>query len=330
MRRFLLSVLLVFSIGGAWPRLAAGQHGPEGFGRRTVGDLKIGLSYEGILYPDRAVSGQNTDMGLSQHRVRFFTPLIQQKDRFEWAASAGVKALSIDTGAVLPDTGQAFPDELWDVDFGTAARWKLENGWIIGGDVRLGSASDRPFGSIRETSVNATAQLRVPWRDSFAWIFLLNYSNLREVLPNVPLPAVALAYEPGPHLQLQVGLPFSVRWAPTDALEFSASYLLLRTIHTRVTYRPLDPLRVYAGFDWDSQHFFRHDRSDTDARLTYYEKRLSGGIRWDVTPTVSLDASGGFAFDRFWFEGENYSDRNFNRINLADGPFAALRVGVRF
>ncbi|MBI5542410.1 MAG: hypothetical protein HY901_00865, partial [Deltaproteobacteria bacterium] len=232
MRRFLLPVFLVFSIGGALPGLAAAQQGPEGFFSRTVGDLKVGLSYDGTLYPDRPVSGQSTDMGLSQHRLRFVAPLLQQKDQFEWAAFAGFKALSIDTGAMLPDTGQAFPDELWDVDFGTAARLKLENDWIAGGDLRLGSASDRPFGSIHETSINANAHLRVPWRESFAWVFLLNYSNLREVLPNVPLPGVALAYEPGPHFQLLAGLPLSVRWAPTDALEFSAFYLL--TSHTQV------------------------------------------------------------------------------------------------
>jgi hypothetical protein len=45
---------------------------------------------------------------------------------------------------------------------------------------------------------------------------------------------------------------------------------------------------------------------------------------------VDLDVSGGFAFDRFWFEGEDFDDRGFNRINLTDGPFASANIRVRF
>jgi hypothetical protein len=73
-----------------------------------------------------------------------------------------------------------------------AARWKLDNGWIVGGDLVVGSASDRPFASIDEISFQADALLRVPWRESFAWIFLLNYSNIREFAPHFPLPGVTL------------------------------------------------------------------------------------------------------------------------------------------
>jgi hypothetical protein len=329
-RRCLLPALLVLGVGLAAAGIASAQQGPEGLFRRTVGDLKVVPFYEGTLYPDRPVSGQGTDMGMSQHRVRLVVPLFQEKDRFEWAALGGVKLLSVDTGAILPDTGEAFPDRLWDVDFGTAARWKLENGWILGGAVTVRSASDAPFATIHETAIQADALLRVPWRDSLAWIFLLNYSTLREILPDIPLPGVALAYEPGPYLRLLVGMPFTVRWIPIDGLEFSATYVILRTVRSRASYRIIGPFSVYAGFEWDSQRFFRSDRSEEDARLTYYEKRVGGGIRWNVTPVVYLDAGGGYAFDRFWFEGKTYQDRHTNRIDLADGPFAMLRAGVQF
>jgi hypothetical protein len=295
-----------------------------------VGDAKPVPFYEGTLYPDRPVSGQNTDMGMSQHRLRLLVPLLQEKDRFEWAALGGVKLLSVDTGAILPDTGENFPDRLWDVDFGTAARWKLENGWILGGALTVRSASDQPFATIHETAIQADALLRVPWRDSLAWIFLLNYSTLREILPGVPLPGAALVYEPGPHFRLLAGIPLVFRWIPIDGLEFAGTYVILRTVRSRVSYRIIGPFSVYAGFDWDNQRFFRSGRSDEDARLSYYEKRVGGGIRWNGTSGVYLDAGGGYAFDRFWFEGKTYQDRHANRIDLADGPFVMLRAGVQF
>ena len=330
MRKRFFSAVLVLCASLLVHDCGLAQQGPGWFFGPAVGKLDFTFSYDGALYPDRPVSGQNADMGFSVHRVRVLAP-ITQSDRFEWAALGGLKVLPVDTDAILPDTGDAFPDQLWDVDLGTAARWKLDNGWIVGGDLVVGSASDRPFASIDEISFQADALLRVPWRESLAWIFLLNYSNIREFAPHFPLPGVTLAYEPGPHLQILAGVPYSsLRWAPTRDLEISASYFVVRTVRTRVSYRILNPLSVYAGFDWDNQRFFRRDRSDDDARLSYYEMRIGGGIRWDASPRVYIDAGGGYAFDRFWFEGEDYSDRNTNRIKLADGPFATLRVGVRF
>ena len=43
-----------------------------------------------------------------------------------------------------------------------------------------------------------------------------------------------------------------------------------------------------------------------------------------------LDAGCGYAFDRFWFEGETYEDRGDSRIDVGDGPFVSFQFGVRF
>ena len=45
---------------------------------------------------------------------------------------------------------------------------------------------------------------------------------------------------------------------------------------------------------------------------------------------MGVELSGGWAFDRFYFEGESYSDRRENRVEIGDGPFAVLRVAFRF
>ena len=165
MRKFLLPLFLVFSIGGALPGLAAAQQGPEGLFRPTVGDLKVSLSYDGTLYPDRPVSGQSTDMSLSQHRFRLVGPLLQQKDQFEWTAFAGFKALSIDTGAVLPDTGQAFPERTLGYriryDGALEAGERLDHWWEPGARVGLRPALQQPRrdgGQRRSQSPGAVAR----------------------------------------------------------------------------------------------------------------------------------------------------------------------------
>ena len=100
-------------------------------------------------------------------------------------------------------------------------------------------------------------------------------------------------------------------------------------MRARLTYQLFRPLRVYAGFDWDHDWYLRAGRHVEDHRLFYYEKRLTGGLRFDLRH-VGFEVSGGYAFDRFYFEGESYSDRNHNRIDVEAGPFVAVRLGTRF
>ena len=60
----------------------------------------------------------------------------------------GVSNRLIQTNAVLPDTGQPYPSELWNAHLGLMYHRQLDNGWMAGGGINLGSASDRPFGAL--------------------------------------------------------------------------------------------------------------------------------------------------------------------------------------
>ena len=83
-------------------------------------------------------------------------------------------------------------------------------------------------------------------------------------------------------------------------------------MRTFATWEIFRPLRVYAGFDWDSDHWFRYGRGDKDDRLYYYEKRATIGGRFDLRH-FGVEVFGGYAYDRFYFEGEGYKDRYDNR-----------------
>lgn len=66
-----------------------------------------------------------------------------------------------------------------------------------------------------------------------------------------------------------------------------------------------------------------------DDKFNYYEKRWTGGIRLDLRHG-SFEVSRGWAFDRFYFIGEGYSDRRENRVDVRDGPFVVGRLPLRF
>jgi hypothetical protein len=323
LRALSFGILVVLAI----PRPVWGQ--AELWLSPVLGELMLRADYRATYYFDEKVKGQATDLGLTQHRVSLSVP-IWQSSRDEWALSASVRLQDFDTRAVLPDTGQRFPTELWDVRIGPTYRHRFENGWIAGANVTVGSASDEPFASEDEIVVRAVGFLRVPHGERNAWFFTLNYTNYSEVLGGIPVPGVSYVYSPSDRFTAIIGFPFaSLQASPAEKLTFELSYLPLRTVRVRANYQLFRPLRLYAGFDWDNEFHLLADRGDKDDRLFYYEKRFTGGARMDLRH-LTLELSGGYAFDRFYFEGERYADRHENRLDIEAGPFVAARVGVRF
>lgn len=295
-----------------------------------LGTLPVRADYRVTTFKDQPVAGQPAELGLLQQDFSLSLPL-RQSPTDEWYASLRIRNQEFATGARLPDTGEPFPDELWNVRIGTGYRHRFDSGWIGALDVTVGSPSDRPFASMDEIDVNATAVLRVPARERDAWIFFLNYGNNREFLPNIPIPGIGYSYEPSDQFTAVISTGVvSLRYRPVETLTLSASYVAIRTVDVRLTYQVFRPVRLWVGFDWTNERYLRADRADPDDRLFYYEKRVRAGVIIGLARQLFVDVDVGYSFDRFYFEGEGYSDRNHNRIDVGDGPFAQIRVGARF
>jgi hypothetical protein len=285
--------------------------------------------YRFTLFPDADVKNQPTDFGYEQHNITLVVPLYQDP-RNEWSLTARSRYQDYSTRAVFPDSGEAFPEELWDIRVGAAYRHKFDNNWIGGGSLTLGSASDRPFDSADELLVQAITFVRVPHRERNAWFFTLIYTNDQEFLSGIPIPGIAYQWVPSDTFNAVIGVPFTaIEWKPIEPLTFEASYSPVRRVRTRATWRIARPLRAYLGFDWDSDRYLLADRSDKDDRLFYYEKRLTAGARFDFKH-VGVEVYGGYVFDRFYFLGEGYSDRRENQFDVEAGPFVGIRIGVRW
>ena len=182
--------------------------------------------------------------------------------------------------------------------------------------------------------VSATAVLRVPARERDAWIFFLNYGSNREFLAPRPDPRASGTRGSRPTSSPPIVTTgfVSLQYKPVETLTLTASYVAVRTVDVRLTYQLFRPVRVWVGFDWTNERYLRADRPDPDDRLFYYEKRIRAGaiIGLAREPQLFLDIAGGYSFDRFYFEGESYSDRDDNRVDVESGPFAAIRLGARF
>src|SRR2546422_48022 len=166
---------------------------------------------------------------------------------------------------------------------------------------------------------------RVPQGERNAWIFTLIYAS-DEIIFNQPLPMPGIAYVwvPSDRFSAVIGVPFSsIEFKPFETLTLEAQYFPIRTVRARATWQIFQPLRAYAGFDWYHDKYYRADRDDKDDKIFYYEKRLTAGVRFDLRH-VGFESYGGWAFDRFYYEGERYGDRHDNRIDVSDGPWIAL------
>ncbi len=326
-RVFLLGAVLLV----VFPSTAGAQAELQMWLNPELGKQTPRSDYRFTYYPDRGVERQDTDFGLSEHRVSLYVPLFQDSAN-EWGLSAKTLVQDIDTRARFPEVGGRFPSELWDANAGLSYRHKFDNSWIGGLAVTGGSASDEPFNSLDEVYLRAVAMLRVPQGERNAWIFTLIYASDEQIFGDlrIPVPGIAYMWAPSNRVRTVIGFPFSmVEVKPFESLTLDAEYIPLQTVRARATWEIFRPLRAYVGFNWDHDHYYRADRDDRDDQIFYYEKRLIGGVRFDFRH-VGFEVSGGYAFDRFYFEGERYKDRHDNRIDVGAGPFVVGKVSLRF
>ena len=228
---------------------------------------------------------------------------------------------------MLPNSGERFPDRLADMQLGVSVPWYAPLGlW----NVTFGSASDRLFASPDEMTPDITWAVGMPQAPDDAFFFI-NWQNNRDYRNRLLVPGFVYRHKQGNWFTLMTGFPVNAfSWRPVEKVELSASYEFPRTVYSELAYRPVKSVKLHAGFDWTNQRYFRYDRVNVRDRLWRVEKRLLAGVRWQPNETFFVDFGGGYSFDRFWFEGEDYEDRSYNRINVSDGPFVQLRVGLRF
>ena len=163
-----------------------------GFGRDFRPSL-LRADYRVTWFPDEPIHGQNANLGMVREDLSLALPVWHDGTN-DFAATAHVRNEIIHTTAILPDTGQPFPQELWDIRFGGSYRHLFDNGWIGGASFGLGTSGDQPFEHTRDFTASLNAFLTVPQGERNYWLFSLAYSSNSE-LP-FPVPGVAYVWQP--------------------------------------------------------------------------------------------------------------------------------------
>jgi Domain of unknown function (DUF6268) len=304
--------------------------GGRGMGAGMGGPGTGGPGYGATWYPSRPVSGSapETELGLVRQNLSGAVPLWRDGGDV-LMLMAGVRNSTFFTDAILPDSHRPFPSDLWNVHLGTNYMHKFDNGWSGGLGINFGSASDKPFHSINEMNVGFNSFLQIPVREERdMWRFSLMYSPVGNL--NFPIPGIAYIWNPSDTLRVSIGLPPAVMWRPVEDLTISLFYMPLTTVNARATYRVVGKVFIFGGFESLQEAYLLADRENTADRFMGYEKRLIGGVRWDVWQHASLEMNGGYAFDRSYGVGQNQVNNLYDQVNIAAGAFVSANFRIRF
>jgi hypothetical protein len=293
-----------------------------GPGSGTQGPLR----YKTLWFPSVSVEGQPGNWGMVGQDFGFAFPL--------WTASPAMLLLSggvnnrlISTDILLPDSHKAYPDNLWDARLGLMYIRRLSAGQTLMCGVNVGSASDRPFASLQEMNASVMAMYRRPSGERNAWTFGVMYSPTSEL--QFPIPMVSYNWNPSDQFQANLGLPFSLRYRPDDRWTFEASYMPIHTINAKGSYRWNDWLKIVGGYSWSNENYMMYDRVDCNERFFLYDQRLSLGLESSFCSWATLELTGGYAFNRYSYFGQQWDSSQRDRVNIADGPFLMLGASLR-
>jgi hypothetical protein len=285
----------------------------------------VGLSW----YPQTAVRSQRTAMSLLNYQFGFTAPVYRESDQTVFV-DGSLRDLNVRSHAILPTDRVHFPHSFWDIEGGGGYMGSLSGGWSWGATLNLGTASNRPFHSLAEATLSALTFVRTPSGDRDAWLFYVVSTSNGQLGRNIPVPGLAYEYHTE-RLDAVVGFPFvAIDYRPIRALQFELTYAALTDLLARASWHVTENGRLFTGFEWANQSWFRANRPDARDQFFMYEKRLESGIGWRFAPQLDFRLSGGHAFDRFFVENRGLSFSGRNRVDLAPGSFITGQLEFKY
>ncbi len=280
----------------------------------------------GFWAPAVAVEGQSARLGINAEYARVSAPLgIPVEGKPIWIAIAKFGRLELATDAILPDSSQPVPDQLWLVETGVMHVRPLEGGGTLGGTFLFGSASDRPYAAGRDLTLMAIGFHNRPARnDRDEWSFSVFYSPTSQ-LP-YPLPGIAYVWRPDETLEAKIGVPPAIEWRPTEDWTFSANYFPLVNFNATARRRLADGLFLLAYYRSDTEIYFLADRLRDGERFYVFDQRAAAGLERVLGRGFSLEFLGSYLFDRQLFQGTNFSSGRIDQVRFDPGLGLSLQL----
>lgn len=287
---------------------------PPKFQKVTFG--YVGVFHQEAQFPtgDAATSFQAFDLS---------GPVIRDESE-SWTASLAGNQL-----AITPTQGEL--SRLYDLKVGMGYTKALDDKRLWSASLRFGSASDRLFANPSVNTLGATWFYSYPKDETGRWLFLVDYSNNRPILNNIPLPGFAYFYTPSKTFKMVIGAPFaSLNWEFHDRWGLEGFTLVPWVLKGNVFYKINDYAKIYSGIDFSQITYFLADRTNDKERLFFDEKKMFIGAKMPFSRSVLADLEFGHAFDRAFFQSEEYEIDPENPTSIANAFYAKVTLRLYF
>ena len=284
------------------------------------------VSLGGFWAPAVDVVGQPATIGMNAQFARVAAPLVPPADGEPlWIGIGRFGRLELATAAILPDSRQPVPDQLWLVETGLTHVRPLESGGTLGGTFLFGSASDQPFAAARDLTVMTIGFWNTPARNGRdEWNMSIFYSPTAQ-LP-YPLPGVAYGWRPSESLEAKLGVPASLEWKPDGNWTISAAYFPLVNVSIEARRRLGEAWAAVACYRTDTQIYFLADRLLDDERFYVFDQRAAVGLERSLGGGFIVEASASWIFDRELFQGTNFTSGRTDVVTFEPGLGLSLQL----
>lgn len=221
--------------------------------------------------------------------------------------------------------------DLYEAKVGATYNYQLTENKSYSLALSYGSKSDQLFknSSVNTLSLNAAYSFKSSERGH--WLLLLNYSNNRPFLNNIPLPFFAYSYTYSKDFRGTFGAPFaSIFWRFKPKWSLTLFTIAPWILKAQVGYSIAGPIQAYLGVDISQQSFFEYGRSNLDERIFYEEKTLFIGFRSPITKNLFASLEFGNSFDRTFFFAEDYSTSPDDPVSLDSSLYSYLSLRAMF
>lgn len=276
--------------------------------------------------PPTPVVGQQATLSMNAEFARVGAPLmVPQEGEPLWLGIAKFGRLELATEAVLPDSGERVPSQLWLVETGVTHIRPQDDGGTLGGTFLFGTASDQPYAAGRDLTLMAVGFWQKPaanGRDD--WSFSVFYSPTSQ-LP-YPLPGVAYVWKPDDTLEAKIGLPGGIEYRPNDDWELSLTYFPLVNVAAVARRRLSEQASLFATYRTDTQIYFLADRLIEEDRFFVFDQRAAIGVERQLAGGFSLESTVSYLFDRTLFQGTSFSSGRRDVVDFDPGIALAVQL----
>ena len=247
-------------------------------------------------------------------------------------ASIGFKARQVDTGVndIRLNSQTSVGRILKNYEANSAYKTKLSGGKVLAASLSYGSTSDRPFKNARDSTINANLAYAFSPENFSQWVLLINYSNNRGFLNNIPIPAFAYIYRNSSGWIYTFGIPFAFITYVSPKKELFRFAITPGSLLYQGNTALSPGLFLTHEISYRAQGYLHSEREDDEERFFLVEKNIEVGLKQFLGRRLNLSLSTGLSFDRNYYEATNIFSNEGETYDIANDYYLKSSFNFTF